>query len=411
MEALFTYIWQSALVLTVLFVPFQLLLRKERFFALNRAILLSILVVSLILPLSCHSLPECFSFLQYQGRAMSDTPYLDLGKAEVGEVMIVANHDVYHVTSAWLSSHWKQMLLAIWVIGTVVFMVWQSMGIRLLCKILNDKTNVRERLPEGNTLLLTSATIPSFSWMRSIVVSVDDYAENGDTILAHERAHIAHRHSLDHLLLLLIQCVQWWNPFLWLLADSLIEVHEYQADMAVLEQGINATQYQLLLIRKAAGPAGIAMVNGFKRNKLKHRIIMMNKTFSLRGAKCRYLALLPMILIAFACTSKVETLEEPSLTNNETLQEDPNLTNATQVTLLVNSAGHIMMVAPGFDAVVVSIEELPEKLGKMDIVNAVVTIKADKDTPMPVITDIKNSLRKLFLNRINYQLYEDSDGK
>ena len=57
MEALFTYIWQSALVLTVLFVPFQLLLRKERFFALNRAILLSILVVSLILPLSCHSLP------------------------------------------------------------------------------------------------------------------------------------------------------------------------------------------------------------------------------------------------------------------------------------------------------------------------------------------------------------------
>ena len=399
MEALFTYIWQSALVLTVLFVPFQLLLRKERFFALNRAILLSILVVSLILPLSCHSLPECFSFLQYQGMAMSDTPYLDLGKAEVGEVMIVANHDVYHVTSAWLSSHWKQMLLAIWVIGTVVFMAWQSMGIRLLSRILNDKTNVRERLPEGSTLLLTSASIPSFSWMHSIVVSVDDYAENGDTILAHERAHIAHRHSLDHLLLLLVQCVQWWNPFLWLLADSLIEVHEYQADMAVLEQGINATQYQLLLIRKAAGPAGIAMVNGFKRNKLKHRIIMMNKTFSLRGAKCRYLALLPMILIAFACTSKIETLE------------DPNLTNATQVTLLVNSAGHIMMVAPGFDAVVVSIEELPEKLGKMDIVNAVVTIKADKDTPMPVITDIKNSLRKLFLNRINYQLYEDSDGK
>ena len=300
---------------------------------------------------------------------------------------------------------------SIWVIGTVVFMAWQSMGIRLLSRILNDKTNVRERLPEGSTLLLTSASIPSFSWMHSIVVSVDDYAENGDTILAHERAHIAHRHSLDHLLLLIVQCVLWWNPFLWLLADSLIEVHEYQADMAVLEQGINATQYQLLLIRKAAGPAGIAMVNGFKRNKLKHRIIMMNKTFSLRGAKCRYLALLPMILIAFACTSKVETLEEPSLTNNETLQEDPNLTNATQVTLLVNSAGHIMMVAPGFDAVVVSIEELPEKLGKMDIVNAVVTIKADKDTPMPVITDIKDSLRKLFLNRINYQLYQDSDGK
>lgn len=57
METLFTYLWQSAVVLTVLYVPFQLLLRKEQYYALNRAILLAIMLLSLLLPLSHHTLP------------------------------------------------------------------------------------------------------------------------------------------------------------------------------------------------------------------------------------------------------------------------------------------------------------------------------------------------------------------
>ena len=128
---------------------------------------------------------------------------------------------------------------------------------------------------------------------------------------------------------------------------------------------------------------------------------MMNKTFSLRGAKCRYLALLPMLLIAFACTSKIETMQEEL--------SEAKLTNASEVTLLVNGLGYIMMEAQGFDAVLVPMEELPEKLGMMDVENTIVTIIADKDTPMPVITDIKDSLRKLGVNRLSYQLYEEAE--
>lgn len=303
MESLLAFLWQSALVLAGLFVPFILLLRKEHYYAINRAILLAILVLSLSLPFSRHSLP---SFINnwFNSEVVADAaPIIEVGDAQIIDSMIVMEQAAI-VEPSWFESHWTSLLFAIWVLGTAVFVLWQIRGLWRLYRILHDKDNIHETLEDGNTLLLTPTPLPSFSWMRSIVISVDDYAENGETILIHERAHIAHHHSLDRMLLLLVQTLQWWNPFVWLMVDALSQVHEYQADQTVLNQGINATQYQLLLIRKAAGPAGLAMVNGFKRNKLKLRIVMMNNMIKLRGAKCRYLALLPMFIVALTCTAQ-----------------------------------------------------------------------------------------------------------
>lgn len=302
---MFTYLWQSALVLTVLYIPFQLLLRKEHFFALNRAILLGILLLSLALPLSRHTMPLFVDNWLHPEVEMEAAPFIPLGEYQDwdGDI-IIEDGDIEESTS--IEIHWTDLLFALWLLGTTLFLAWYSRGLWRLYKILYDKDNTREELTDGNTLLLTSYALPSFSWMHSIVISQEDYAENGETILLHERAHIAHHHSFDRLLLLVVQAIQWWNPFVWLMADALSQVHEYQADLAVLNQGTNATQYQLLLIRKAAGPAGLALVNGFKRNKLKLRIVMMNNMIKLRGAKSRYLALLPVALLAFTLTAKAQ---------------------------------------------------------------------------------------------------------
>lgn len=305
MASMFTYLWQSALVLTVLYIPFQLLLRKEQFFALNRAILLGILLLSLALPLSRHTMPMLLNNWGHPEVEMEAAPIIPLGEYQDwdGDI-IIEDGDIEEPSS--IEIHWTDLLIALWLIGTTIFLAWHTRGLWRLYKVLHDKDNTREELTDGNHLLLTVESLPSFSWMHSIVISQEDYAENGETILLHERAHIAHHHSFDCLLLLVVQSIQWWNPFVWLLADALSQVHEYQADLAVLNQGINATQYQLLLIRKAAGPAGLALVNGFKRNKLKLRIVMMNNMIKLRGAKSRYLALLPVALLAFALTAKAQ---------------------------------------------------------------------------------------------------------
>ena len=57
-SSLLVYTLKSALVLTLLFLPYLPLLRRERFFRLSRMTLLSVLLLSLLLPLCRVSLPH-----------------------------------------------------------------------------------------------------------------------------------------------------------------------------------------------------------------------------------------------------------------------------------------------------------------------------------------------------------------
>ena len=86
--------------------------------------------------------------------------------------------------------------------------------------------------------------------MKYIVISQADLKENGHDILLHEQAHIRNHHSWDLLLVEVCSWLQWFNPAIWLLKQELQNIHEYEADEEVLRQGIDARQYQMLLIKK-----------------------------------------------------------------------------------------------------------------------------------------------------------------
>lgn len=146
-------------------------------------------------------------------------------------------------------------------------------------------------------LVHTRQTAP-FSWMRYIVVSEKDMREDGKDILIHELSHVRKGHSLDLILTDLLILFQWFNPAAWLLKQSIQQVHEFQADDAVLKAGINAKQYQLLLIKKAVGIRRYSMVNSFNHSKLKKRITMMWKKKSSKWALAKCLYALPLAFIA-----------------------------------------------------------------------------------------------------------------
>ena len=133
----------------------------------------------------------------------------------------------------------------------------------------------RERLGDGSVLVRTDQPVVPFSWYRYIVMSEKDLAENGEAIVLHEKAHLRLRHSFDLLVTDLAGCLQWFNPAMWLLRRELRAIHEYEADEAVLDSGVDARQYQLLLIRKAAGGRWYSVANSFNHSKLKNRITMM----------------------------------------------------------------------------------------------------------------------------------------
>ena len=72
-------------------------------------------------------------------------------------------------------------------------------------------------------------------------------------------------------------------------------LHEYEADEAVLDKGIDASQYQLLLVRKAVGDRRFLIANSFNHSKLKNRINMMQKIKTVKWARLAYLACLPLL--------------------------------------------------------------------------------------------------------------------
>ena len=143
--------------------------------------------------------------------------------------------------------------------------------------------------------------------MHYIVLSHSDYEAQDASILAHERGHIRRHHSLDLLLVDTLTALQWFNPAMWMLRQDLRAIHEYEADAAVLSQGINMRQYQYLLIQKAVSHCGYSVANGISHSTLKNRIDMMLNKKSSSASLLKLLALVPIVGAALALNAETVT--------------------------------------------------------------------------------------------------------
>ncbi|MCS2308527.1 M56 family metallopeptidase [Bacteroides thetaiotaomicron] len=126
-------------------------------------------------------------------------------------------------------------------------------------------------------LVVHQQNVAPFSWRHYIVLSRQDLEEYGEEIIAHEYAHILHKHFRDLLLAEICLLFQWFNPAMWLFRKELKAIHEFEADESVLKTEIDAKKYQLLLIQKTVGTRLYSMVNSFDHSSLKKRITMMLK--------------------------------------------------------------------------------------------------------------------------------------
>lgn len=197
------------------------------------------------------------------------------------------------------SINWVNVILCIYIAGIIITAIWKLVQICLLyrtihsCVLWKDSQN-------GITIYCHAKYIAPFSWFNTIVISENDYQNNANEILCHEIGHIRNYHSFDILLVNIIETIQWWNPLSWILASSLRDVHEFEADDAVLTSGVNIKQYQMLLIRKAVGSSSYAFANSFNHSLLKKRITMMLKSKSNPWMRTKALYIIPVATIAIS---------------------------------------------------------------------------------------------------------------
>ena len=288
---LFIYQIKVGICLIAFYLLWKLLLSRETFHRFNRVALLTVMALAFVLPWVKLSLDV-------------STPVAG-GMVMLEEMIVTPAGAVqpHQVAQTWSVINIANVLYFIGVVSVLVWLLHSQWSLHRLLK-----KGRREQMSDGITLHVVSGDQTPFSYFRHIVINEQDYRDNPREILTHEHAHISLRHSWDVLFVELVKLFQWWNPAAWLLCRELKQVHEYEADMAVLNQGVDAKQYQLLLIRKSVGDQLFSMANNFNYQSLKKRIRMMTMNKSSRWKTLRALAVVPVIalaLLAFANTKSV----------------------------------------------------------------------------------------------------------
>ncbi len=293
---LFIYQLKVGLCLIAFYLLLKLLLSRETLHRAYRLSLLSAVVLSVLLPLLHVSLPQPSALGQ-------GLVYVE---GIIAEAQPSATAAAQTMSWSWLVS----CAYIIYITGIVAALLWQVLSHWRLHQLLRQGST--RRLADGTWLHVVPGSVSPFSFFRHIVISEQDYHDNPREILTHEQAHIHLHHSLDVLLLNVLVALQWWNPAAWLLRRELMLVHEYEADEAVLQRGVDARQYQLLLIRKSVGNQLFSMANNLNHQSLKKRISMMTRKRSSRWQQLRLLAVVPVAaVLAMACGQKNDKPDEP----------------------------------------------------------------------------------------------------
>jgi len=271
---LLVYEGKAALVLAAFWLCWRLLLQKDTFHRLNRAVLLGTAAAALVLPLCVITVDKTIEVQPMESVPMPATT----------------------VPDAW----WPPVLLALYFAGAAFVLV------RLLLSMLRIRRLVRgsEQRPQddGTVLCINDSVHAPFSWMKWIVLSREDLAS--PVILSHEKAHVALRHSQDLLFIDLVTVIQWFNPAIWLLRQDLRALHEYEADAQVLDGGADAREYQYLLVRKAVAGERFSVANSFSHSTLKGRITMMCKHPSRRAGVWKTLFILPLLALTLTLSAR-----------------------------------------------------------------------------------------------------------
>lgn len=327
MGAISIYAIKSAICLALIYIPYMLMLRRETFFRFNRGVLVAILFLSLALPL-LNIAPWAFldqTEVGAMNRAITEVgvPMIEIGAPTMELVDEYASSDQLASTST-VSVGWADALVAVYILGAVVVLAVKLAQLLKMLRFMRRGVLWTNK-EDGVTVYCHARDVVPFSWMNGIVISERDYNEGGREILLHEKAHIRCGHSYDVCLVAVCEVVQWFNPFVWLMSSSLSDVHEYEADAEVLNCGVDARSYQMLLIKKAVGSSSYAFANSFNHSLLKKRIAMMLKKKSSPWMRAKALYVIPMAGIALCAFATSEFANSAELISESKVNDLPEM--------------------------------------------------------------------------------------
>ena len=285
------YLLKLTISLSIVYLFYQLFLRRLTFYNWNRWYLLIYSLVCFIIPFI-----NVFTFI--------------MGRPALRELAIVnyipaITQITPDNTPASVGINWWLVTGVVFIIGILIMAVRLGMQYYSLYRMRSKAILLYDNKVK---LYHIDAPVMPFSYGRGIYVNQHQHSEHElKEIIRHEFIHVKQRHSLDIIWSELLCILNWYNPFAWLLRHDIRQNLEFLADQQVLQTGLDRKQYQYLLL-KVIGVNSFSIANNFNFSSLKKRIAMMNKAQSARVHLIRFLFLLPLlvvVLLAFRNTTQI----------------------------------------------------------------------------------------------------------
>ena len=301
MATFIIYAIRWAVTLTLLYSLYRLLLQRETFHRMNRAVLLAILIVSPLLPLMpLHT---------YEPTAMDavltsiEWPLMNLPtEQQVAESTLTAQEKEVATSGLWV-----RYLAYLYIIGIAVALAIYLFRLLTLIRVIRRSRRIAHPVvPRSVHLMLDMKITQPSSWMHWIFIGPIDLKQNAEKVLRHELAHVRMKHSWDVILCDLTCHLLWCLPFVWMLRQDLVDVHEFQADEAVLQGGVTLEDYEHLLVRKAVPTQFIPIMNTLRRGAVKKRFAMMHSGQSSKWSRLKLLYLVPALTACLWVSAQAE---------------------------------------------------------------------------------------------------------
>ena len=239
------------------------LLRKEKYFQLNRFYLLFSLAFSSLLPFIRFNIPEQYIIpkAQFFQTTVPETPTTHFG-------------------------------LILYSTGVVFFFF---LFLLRLFKVLRQIIGKHSMDMNGLKIIDNPEQKVPFSFFHYVVVDSATFEpEELNMVLRHEAAHAKQWHTLDLLFVELVGVACWFNPFVWAYKSELKSQHEYAADAAVIRSNVPRNDYLDLILKQIRHQNRQIPVHSFSATAVKRRIRMMMATVQGRHHWMRYLSLIPV---------------------------------------------------------------------------------------------------------------------
>nr|WP_294795006.1 M56 family metallopeptidase [uncultured Mucilaginibacter sp.] len=299
------YSLSVAIIIAISVAFYRVFLHRETFFRLNRAVLLTCLVLAFIVPLV--KVPAKFSFRP----APPSERIIDL-QVNTAEAPAAATAQqaevktgVEKTTDVQSSIENKAFVFLTSAIKYIPFVYWAGvaiMGGNLLLQILVllYRSRKNQVIKDGVCRIVeVDGDRAPCSFANRIFINPEKYDwETYDQILAHEKIHVLQAHTLDLILAELMLVFQWFNPLAWIYRKDIESNLEYLTDDSLLkETAFERSTYQLSLVKVSVPEFAMNITTNYNQSLLKKRIVMMNARRSNINGMWKYMTLVLMMAV------------------------------------------------------------------------------------------------------------------